>query len=385
MKIEFDAQLLFEEQKTGIGWTVNNILNSIIEVIDNEYCLNYFSLFKGKEKEKVIKKYREMGFKSYKCSWFHNVVYSKMWNVLPIPYSLFFNNKAQITQFFNYSVPPGVKGKAITFVYDMVYKAFPETVSKKTMKMLDNNLIKSCSRADHIITISEFSKNEIIKYMHIPEHKISIMPCGVDLSIYHPNYAEEDVIDVKKRYGISGDYILYLGTLEPRKNIESLVEAYAQLKEKCSNLPKLVLAGKKGWLYNTIFEKVELYQLTSDVIFTDYVDIHDVPVLLNGALMFVFPSLYEGFGLPPLEAMACGTPVIVSNKSSLPEVVGDAGYLIDPYSIEELKDTIQLLISDEDLRERMKEKGLIRSKSFSWKSSVTQLMEIYKSLLMEKK
>ena len=381
MNISFDAQLLFEREKTGIGWTVEYILKNIIKESSNECYLNYFSLRNNDKKKDIIEEYTKLGYKTNKCAWFHNVIYKKTCNTIQIPYSLFFGNKAQITQFFNYDIPPGVQGKAVTFVYDMVYKAFPETVSKKTMQMLDYNLTKSFERADHIITISEFSKSEIIKYMKFPEAKISVMPCGVDLTIYNNNYSSDSINEVKERYLIKKDYILYLGTIEPRKNIERLVEAYALLKKSISNPPKLVIAGKKGWMYSTIFNKVEERYLQNDVIFTDYVDAKDVPVLIQGAMCFVFPSVYEGFGLPPLEAMACGTPVIVSNKASIPEVVGDAGYYIDPYSIYDIKDAIEKLISNAQLREDLKQKGLYQAKKFTWKSSMEKLIMIYEALL----
>lgn len=382
MKIAFDAQLLFEKQKTGIGWTADYVIKNIIKECDNnEYYLNYFSLRSNEEKERLIHTYKELGYKVNKCGWFHNVIYRRIWNSIPIPYNLFFRQNNQITQFFNYDIPPGVKGKAVTFIYDMVYKAYPHTVNKKTMKMLDYNLKKTCMRADHIITISEFSKREIIKYMKVPSDKISIMPCGVDLSIYHPNYTKKEIDRVKKKYNIENDYMLYLGTLEPRKNIERLVEAYSILKRNMCTPPKLVLAGKKGWLYDTIFKKIELYRLKEDIIFTDYVENEDVPILLNGANIFIFPSIYEGFGLPPLEAMACGTPVIVSNEASLPEIVGDAGYLVNPYSIEELVYAMEHLINNESLRENFRSRGLERAEKFTWNQSINKLMGIYLSLL----
>lgn len=380
MKLAFDAQLLFEKQKTGIGRTAEYILNNLTNDEDIDYYLNYFSL-KFNKKCDIDLQYEKLGYKINKCGWFHNYIYRKIYNVVPAPYSIFFGKKAQITQFFNYDVPPGVNGKSVTFVYDMVYKACPETVSRETMRMLKHNLVKSCERADHIITISEFSKMEIIKYMNISEKKISIMPCGVDLTKYHNKHSKERVLEVMKYYGITGEYILYLGTLEPRKNLIRLIEAYALLTLDMSNPPKLVIAGKKGWMYENIFEKVEEYSLSQNVIFTDYVDENNIPILIQGAVCFVFPSIYEGFGLPPLEAMACGTPVIVSNKASLPEVVGNAGYYVDPYSITEIKNAMEKLLCDVQLRDSLRKKGLDQAKKYTWKASVGKLIEIYKELL----
>lgn len=382
MRIAFDAQLIFEEQKTGIGWTSEYILKNIIKEFDNEYYLNYFSIYKCKENEYYINKYKDLGYKINKCKWFYSSIYKRIWNIIPLPYSAFFNQESQITQFFNYEIPPGVKGKTLTFIYDMVYKAFPETVSKKTMKALDYNLTVSCKRADHIITISEFSKNEIIKYMNVDPDKISVMPCGVDSLVYNNSFDKKDLMSLKKKYGIVDSYILYLGTLEPRKNLERLIEAYALLNNQVGNIPQLVLAGKKGWLYDTIFNLVEQYQLKEKVIFTGYIEYFDVPTLIKGALFFVFPSIYEGFGIPPLEAMACGTPVMVSDQASIPEVVGEAGYYIDPYSVTDMCNAMKTLIENKELRIQLSEKGILRAKGFSWKSSVIKLMDIYNKILL---
>ncbi|SHK68176.1 Glycosyl transferases group 1 [Anaerocolumna jejuensis DSM 15929] len=383
MRIAFDAQLIFEKQKTGIGWTSEHILKNIIKEFNNEYYLNYYTFHKAREKKKIVEEYIDLGYKLKKCVYLPNYLYKRAWNVIPIPYSRLFGNKAQITQFFNYDVPPGVNGKAVTFIYDMVYRAFPETIDQKNKKMLDYNLSVACKRADHIITISEFSKNEIIKYMQVEENKVSIMPCGVDTSIYHVNYTETEVQTVKRKYGITGDYLLYLGTLEPRKNIERLIKAYALLIERLHDAPLLVLAGKKGWMYDKILSLVEFYNLQEKIIFTGYIEAAEAPKLLKGSLLFVFPSIYEGFGIPPLEAMACGTPVVVSNQASMPEVIGDAGYYIDPYQVEDICDALQTLLGNDNLRKELSKKGISRAKEFTWSSAVNKLMKIYNKLVWD--
>lgn len=382
MKIAFDAQLLFEKEKTGIGWTAENIIKYMVLNSNNDYILNYFSARKSKDKRQITESYAKLGYNIKKCGWFHNVIYRRIWNNIALPYSLFFGKQAEITQFFNYDIPPGVHGKAVTFIYDMVYKVYPDTVSKKTMDMLNYNINVTCKRADHIITISEFSKSEIIKYLDIPSDKISVMPCGVDLNIYRPDYTSKEVEFTIEKYNINDEYILYLGTLEPRKNIERLIEAYNLLKKSYARkVPKLVIAGKKGWMYDKIFHLVEELQLKSDVIFTGYVNSEDIPMLFQGAKLFVFPSIYEGFGMPPLEAMACGTPVMVSNQASIPEVVGEAGYYINPYNVNDICDAMKTLIESNELRMRLREKGLLRAKNFTWNSSVIRLMDIYNKIL----
>ena len=224
-------------------------------------------------------------------------------------------------------MPPGVRGKSVTVIHNMAYMAYPETVNKKTRNWLRLTMKGSCRRADAVVTVSEFSKREIIRYLGVSPEKITVVYNGVDLGFYRSDYGEDQVEQAKKRYHIAGEYFLYLGTLEPRKNVERIIEAYALLKEEGDvQLPFLVIAGGKGWLYETIFERVKELDLENQIIFTGYVAEPDVPLLMNGAKAFLFPSLYEGFGIPPIEAMACGTAVITSNAASLPEV----GYTRSP-------------------------------------------------------
>lgn len=380
MKISFDVQLLLRGEKTGIGWCADNILKSMSNCTKYDYELNCFTLGYTDEQLKNIEKYSALGYSINKCTWFHNFLYRMIWNLVSVPYSLFFGKDSDITFFFNYVIPPGVKGKKITMVHDMAYKAHPETVRKKTRTLLNIALRKSCKRADKIITISEFSKKEIIKYMGIEEKKIVVMPIGVDTSVYHPNYTEKDVNNIKEKYNIKAEYFLYLGTLEPRKNIEKLISAYAQLKSEISDIPILVLAGKKGWMYDGIFETVQKLHMKDSILFTGYVDEEDAPILIKGARIFLFPSLYEGFGMPPLEAMACGTPVVVSNVSSLPEVVGDAGILVDPMSIEGIKEGMKILNNGEGLRKKFSKMGLERAKEYTWEKSTERLICVFDKL-----
>ena len=302
MKIAFDAQLFLKGNKTGIAWCADNIIKELAKVPEYDCQCDFFSLGRTKEQIENVKVYEKLGVKLNPCKWFHSFAYRMLWSVIPVPYWWFFGKDRDVTVFFNFIVPPGVKGKTIVIVHDMAYKAFPETVHFKTRKRLEQTLKGSCDRADLIVTVSEFSKSEIIKYLNIPEEKIVVMPNGVDLNIYHPNYDLNLVEECKQKYGIRKDYFLFLGTLEPRKNLVRLIEAYNLLKtESKEDIPQLVLAGGKGWYYESIFETVKKLHLEQDVIFTGYVPEEDSPLLMNGAVAFVFPSLYEGFGMPPLE------------------------------------------------------------------------------------
>jgi glycosyltransferase involved in cell wall biosynthesis len=367
-------------EKTGIGWCAENILYRMPHY-QEELVLNCFTLGYSEDQFINVNKYKKLGYRVDSCNWFHDVLYRMLWNLVPIPYSLFFHKKTDVTVFFNYVIPPGVKGRKITFVYDMAYKSYPETVRNRTKNMLNMSLRKSCRRADRIVTISEFSKSEIIRYLGISEEKIVVMPCGVDFTKYHPNYTMDEVNAVKNKYHINEDYLLYLGTLEPRKNITRLIQAYAQLKTTNTVIPKLVLAGRKGWMYDSIFEIVKELHLEEDVIFTGYIDAKESPILMKGALAFLFPTIYEGFGMPPLEAMACGTPVLVSNAASLPEVVGDAGIFVDPMSIDSIREGIEDLLINEAVRNDLSRRGIERAQTFSWNRSADIIAKVIKDLV----
>lgn len=382
MKIAFDAQSLLEENKTGIGWTIEKVLENMEILPCDEYQLNYFALKNKKQKRQKMKLYERIGYATKECGWFPLGLYRRLWNIVPIPYSFFMGRDADITQFFNFVIPPGVKGKKVVYIYDMVYKAYPETMEESTRVYMEQNVKKSCQRADFIITISEFSKREIVKYLGVSEQMISVVPCGVDLSMYHTKISQTQVKQVTQLFAICDRYFLYLGTLEPRKNVTLIIKAYYQLKhQSVKKMPQLVLAGKKGWGYDDIFRLIKEYKLETDVIFTGYVTEEEKVALLKGAVCFIYPSLYEGFGMPPLEAMACGTPVIASNAASLPEVIGDSGILIDPESIEDLKKSMLEINENSQLRNKLSYEGAKRAQNYDWRKIAVQLKELYKKML----
>lgn len=380
MLVSFEGQPFYDNFKTGIGWYTYNIIKKIIETdFQNSFEVNIFDLLnKRKSSEGIPNLFNNpQNLSIKKCQFMHHGVYIRNLNTLGlIPYNLFFNSKADIYHFFNFIIPPRIKGKVVNTVYDMVYIRYPETMSKPTYNIHKKNLKRSCEDADVILTISENTKNEITEFMEISPDKIEIAYPAVDGDIFYPN---KDFKLVKEKYSINNEYILYFGTIEPRKNINSIIKAFKILSEKNNDI-SLVLAGRKGWMYEEVFLLVRELGLEEKVIFTGYVAEEDAAALYSCALAFVFPSLYEGFGIPPLEAMACGTPVIVSNKSSLPEVVGDAGILVNALDIENIAYEMDRLIYDDSLRREMSEKGLVQARKFSWEDSAKKVMDIYKAL-----
>jgi len=235
---------------------------------------------------------------------------------------------------------------------------------------------------DKIITISECTKKDIVKFYKIPEDKIKVILLAPD-PIYQP-LSHDIIAPILSKYGVCAPYILYVGSLEPRKNIQTLIQGFANIKKRGLN-HKLIIVGNKKWEYSKLIRIVAESGLHNDVIFTGYLPDEDLPALYNGADLFVYPSLYEGFGLPPLEAMACGTPVITSNTSSLPEVVGNAGIKVDPQDVDQLSDAIYHVLTDENLRLSLIEKGLERSKQFSWERTATETWKVYDEVAAQPK
>jgi glycosyltransferase involved in cell wall biosynthesis len=184
---------------------------------------------------------------------------------------------------------------------------------------------------------------------------------------------------VRDVYGIVGDYILAVGSIQPRKNLARLVEAFAGLRRKRSQdkLPRLVIVGKQAWLYEETLRAVEASGVRADVTFTGYAPETDLPALYSGALCFVYPSYFEGFGLPPLEAMRCGAPVVAGDRTSLPEVVGDAGLLVNPFDVEEISAALARLIDDQQLRATLSARGLARAAQFDWRETARLTLEVY--------
>ncbi|MBQ7026816.1 MAG: glycosyltransferase family 4 protein [Ruminococcus sp.] len=380
MHIEFDAGPLINDRITGIGWCEIGQTSAMARIHpENTYSYSFFTSGKSSREERV----KEFAGDTIALngSSFSGYLYRAASTFLPLPYSAFFGKKADVTHFFNYIVPPFVSGKKVVTVHDMVYKAFPETVRGRTKFMLNTGLKKSMKRADIIVTDSEFSKSEILKYF--PQHsgKIRVVPCGVDTEKFRPCDDMERISQVKTSLGIEGDYFLYVGTIEPRKNLGRLIFAYNALAKKLPDAPKLVLAGGKGWLCDDIYAKVTELHLEDKVIFTKYVPSEDMNPLMCGALAFVFPSIYEGFGMPPLEAMACGVPVLTTGEASLPEVTGDCAVICDAYSPKSIAEGLYRLCRDEKLRLEISRRGLERAKQFTWERSAEALHKIYKELV----
>lgn len=241
-------------------------------------------------------------------------------------------------------------------------------------------------KAKQIITPSQSTKNDLVKLLKIPADKITVTLLGYDKASFQPTAkAPDDEAKILKSYDIPDDYLLFIGTLEPRKNIENLIIAYAKLPSAIQDRHKLVIGGGKGWYFDSIFTTVKELKLDEKIQFLGRVPDEHLPALYRGAKLFVFPSFYEGFGLPPLEAMACGTPVITSNLSSLPEVVGEAGVLVDPQNPAKLASAIESLLTDKAAYSRLKKLSLEQAERFSWEEAAKQTLAVFEQVAEQSK
>ncbi|MEI9476730.1 MAG: glycosyltransferase family 1 protein [Deltaproteobacteria bacterium] len=266
-------------------------------------------------------------------------------------------------------------GPTILTIYDLSFVRHPEWHPPDRVKHFEKYCLRKLPQVDTIITISEFSRKEIINLLNVRPEKIYVTPLGVDRA-FTPG--TQQIRELPDRY------ILFLGNLEPRKNLPVLVTAYTSLPEKLQERYPLVIAGAKGWHNHELNKTLLSLQKKERIIMTGYLPQETLPNLYRRASLFVYPSLYEGFGLPVVEAMASGVPVLTSNTTSLPEVVGDAGLLVDPYDVNDLREGMLKLLEDEKERNEMSEKGLERAKLFSWEKCARGTLSVYERTLTGK-
>ena len=381
-KVFIDIQPLLKN-KTGIGWYAYNIIKRVLKEDHNliEYCGFGFD-FLNKNNSKSITD--EINFD--KIDIYSKIpvrIYKALWNILPEKYSNLFPN-GDLYHYLNYIVPPIDEAKKVIInVYDMVYKRFPETMKTSNLYMLERDMEKSIYRADKIITISENTKNEILEYFDIDEDKISIIAPGIDISCFAKT--KENGLDEKKRiknkYKLPDNYFLYFGTIEPRKNIATILRAYAELQEDIRHEFKLVFSGGMGWKNKELMSMINQSGLSDQIVFTGYVEEADKAYIYNMAKIFLFPSLYEGYGMPISEAMASGTPVITSNVSSMPEAGGKAASYISPLDYLAMSKEIEKLLSDENYYNEKVNLGVKQAEKFSWDNAAKQTVEVYHELL----
>ena len=374
MKIAINASLL-KKEKLGVENYAFELIGNLAKIDDNN---EYIVLLNSPPEEFGLKRKDNFKFDISKLPSFGSST-RILWEQVSLPLKLakfkpdVFHNPDHILPIIPVSCP------SIVTVHDLAFLKYPETFYFGKRVYKQNITRWTIKKANAIISVSENTKKDIIDMFGIPGGRIHVICEGVN-----PDFrqiSEKAALDkVRQKYDLPGRFLLFVGALEPRKNIPFLIRAYSKLvDEKAINDP-LVIAGSKGWLFDSIFKTVRELKLEEKVRFLGYVPKDDLPGLYNLAQVFVYPSLYEGFGFPPLEAMACGTPVITSNTSSFPETVGDSGMMVDPNDLQGFVDAVHCLMTDNVLREEFIRKGLERAGKFSWENCARKTLAVYESV-----
>lgn len=276
----------------------------------------------------------------------------------------------------------GKTGKCVVTIHDVIPLILPRTFTPRHRAVVRLALARVRRQADRIIVPSHAVKQDVVRHLGLSADLVTVTHHGCEPR-FHPDPDPASFGAVTARYGLPPRYVLAVGTLEPRKNLVALLKAFARLRQAGEVDPalRLVLAGARGWLDEPIFRTVRSFGLAEAVCLPGFIDDDDLPDVYRGAELFVFPSLYEGFGLPPLEAMACGVPVVTSNTSSMPEVAGGAAMLVDPRDVDGMAAVIARTLHDEGLRERLRAAGIARASQFSWQAAARQVLDLYASLV----
>jgi glycosyltransferase involved in cell wall biosynthesis len=362
--VECLYQELCEMGEVDVTLAFNRIAKPIDLTLIQDPVVGAFSIKNSRYPYKVIRKFM-------KPNWLYN---------FPFDFG-FSKDKATIFHGTNFTHHPISNGKTVVTIHDLAYMKFPESTSAKIYQHHSRWVPYSAQKADRIIADSYQTKNDIIELLQVEPDKIDVIHIAADKK-FKP-LAEEIYQPITAKYNLPEDYILFVGTVEPRKNLLGLIQAYELLKRNHNTKEKLVIVGAKGWKFSPIFEWIKQHHLESDVIFTGFVDDEDLVALYNAAKLFVMPSMYEGFGIPILEAMQCGIPVIASDVSSIPEVVGQNGLLVDPHNREAWAQAMFTLITNESEYKRYAQLSLERGESFNWRKVAEQTIHVYYKVMTQ--
>lgn len=368
MKIGIDGRAAVWYKGTGIGTYTYELLKTLNNIDD----INNYMIFSPKNS--TIPLNLRNNFETISGE---TTLKESFWDSIDVP------NKVVNQPIDLYHIPQNgigmnenLNSPLIITLHDIIPLKLPHTVGDKYLKLFNDKIPKIIEKCEGIITVSQFSKKDISSSFNFPKDKIFVTPLASE-EIYKPmdKFMCKDII--KKKYGITDDYVLYVGGFSPRKNIIGLIEAFSQVLNSTKRKLKLLILGTKGISYEIYKKRCEELKISNKVIFPGFIPSEDMPLFYNSCEVFVYPSFYEGFGLPPLEAMACGTPVICSNVTSIPEVVYDAALFINPNNITELKDSIIKVLDDKLLREKLILRGIVRNSNFTWRNTGKQTLIAY--------
>ncbi|MCX7778730.1 MAG: glycosyltransferase family 4 protein [Patescibacteria group bacterium] len=392
MRIGIDCRTILNPEKGeagGVGHYVYQLLRHLLKIDQqNEYVL----FFDHRIKKKKIKKFSQ---KNVKFVFYPFFLYKK-YIIKPISLYLFeaILKKERLDLFHLPTVPHSPQKldiKTVVTVHDLAFLRLPNLFSKKDVEKKEKELLSFLPRVEKIITVSHSTKRDLEEILKIPSEKINVIYHGLDQRFFQ-KLGQEAVQKAKEKYKIKNDYFLFLSPLETRKNICRLISSFESFKEKVKKTPgkfppnfqdiQLVLIGKAGSAKSKIKSKVKKSLYKKDIILTGYIPAEDVNALLEGAKVFIFPSLYEGFGLPVIEAMAKGVPVITSQLSSLPEIVGEGNAVfVNPYRISEITQALIDLLVDEEKQQRLRKRAFLKAQEYRWERTAEETLKTYQSLI----
>jgi len=304
---------------------------------------------------------------------------------IPVTLSLELRRRPVDILHVQYTSPPFTPCPVVNTIHDLSFEHLPETFKRRSWRQMRLTIRRSAQTATQVITDSNFSREDILRTYELSPDRVTATPLAAS-AIFRPVEDFSEIERVRHQYGIAGDYILTVGSIQPRKNLPRLIRAFAMLCRagQIQPLPTLVVVGKRGWLYEETLEAAENSDVRERILFTDYVPESDLPALYTGATCFVYPSYFEGFGIPPLEAMRCGTPTITGDRTCFPEIIGDGGLMVDPYDERAIVDAILKIFAHPGLRAELRKKAINRASLFDWKETARQTLSVYKKVFAER-
>ncbi|MEW6696504.1 MAG: glycosyltransferase family 4 protein [Bacillota bacterium] len=381
MRVGIDCSLVPSE-RVGVGQYCYNLVESLAKIdAENHYSLYpvFYYIFHPEYKKICFENLNKTFNISYR--WIPEKILKLLWKKdMKLFKKEWLLGNVDVVHSTTFAVPElSRKKRLVVTIYDVSFLTHPQYHVQANIEHCYKGTLKALQQSDRIIAISNHTKSDLINYFGAKEEQITVTHLAAANHFFTPPGSIE-LRTLVEKYNLPNSFILFVGSLEPRKNVRNLIKAYSLLKKDLRRKHKLVIAGGRGWLNSDIKDIIEELKIVEDMIFTGYVSDQDLKGLYSLADIFVYPSFYEGFGLPVLEAMTCGTPVITSNVSCLPEIAGNGAVFVNPQDVEEISLAINRLLEDNSLRGFYKEKGLMRSLDFSWDKCAKETLQIYKSL-----
>ncbi len=370
MLIGIDASRANREKKTGVEWYSYHLIKNLKKLDTKSHYFLY--------SEKKLK--NDLGV--LPSNWQSKILKwppKFFWTQIRFSWEMLFN-APNLLFVPSHVIPLIHPKKVITTIHDLGFKNFPQAYSLFQRWYLDWSVKFAFKHAVKIIVPSQFTKGELVKIYKAKPEKITVIPLSYNAKAYYPITDQIKIEQTLSRYQIKKPYLLYVGRLEEKKNISFLIDIFKNLSLVGKNNLSLVLVGGRGYGYQKVQKKIGKYNLRNKIIQLDWIDENDLPCLYSGAEVFVFPSLYEGFGIPLLEAMACGIPIVASRTASIPEIAGDAILLADPNNMQDFVQQIKNILNDKSLKEKLRQKGLERAKNFNWRKCSQETLNLFNEL-----